>query len=284
MNSIYLFFFFLMIRRPPRSTLFPYTTLFRSSLAEAVVALLAPDAEPRCLVRVSGRAQLARGPERDLAVARLAREAHALAHEAGPEARATRLRLHQQQAQLGHGLRARDEEHRAHQLAALLRDPAPLAFRVVALGEVRHDLGDERLELLVVAVFLGIHGTVPVHHPAQVARLWRTEQEGGLGRGLRAVPPQPPRGLHRAHHPRLRGGGQAAEHRSHLVVRARVERREDLPSLRREGEVALPTVGRGAGLEDEPAPLEAAQDAAQVAGIEPQIAAQRRCRRRVAVP
>src|SRR5205807_9509302 len=27
---ILLFFFFLMIRRPPRSTLFPYTTLFRS--------------------------------------------------------------------------------------------------------------------------------------------------------------------------------------------------------------------------------------------------------------
>src|SRR6266508_3142085 len=27
---IYLFFFFLMIRPPPRSTLFPYTTLFRS--------------------------------------------------------------------------------------------------------------------------------------------------------------------------------------------------------------------------------------------------------------
>src|SRR5256885_11640458 len=28
-----LFFFFLMIRRPPRSTLFPYTTLFRSAFA-----------------------------------------------------------------------------------------------------------------------------------------------------------------------------------------------------------------------------------------------------------
>src|SRR3712207_6904553 len=27
-----LYFFFLMIRRPPRSTLFPYTTLFRSTL------------------------------------------------------------------------------------------------------------------------------------------------------------------------------------------------------------------------------------------------------------
>src|SRR2546426_1254985 len=29
-NRCALFFFFLMIRRPPRSTLFPYTTLFRS--------------------------------------------------------------------------------------------------------------------------------------------------------------------------------------------------------------------------------------------------------------
>src|SRR5256886_13702170 len=28
-----LFFFFLMIRRPPRSTLFPYTTLFRSRVS-----------------------------------------------------------------------------------------------------------------------------------------------------------------------------------------------------------------------------------------------------------
>src|SRR2546425_7464886 len=28
--SLCFFFFFLMIRRPPRSTLFPYTTLFRS--------------------------------------------------------------------------------------------------------------------------------------------------------------------------------------------------------------------------------------------------------------
>src|SRR5256885_5404467 len=29
--AFFIFFFFLMIRRPPRSTLFPYTTLFRSS-------------------------------------------------------------------------------------------------------------------------------------------------------------------------------------------------------------------------------------------------------------
>src|SRR2546422_2373088 len=30
MPTTFTFFFFLMIRRPPRSTLFPYTTLFRS--------------------------------------------------------------------------------------------------------------------------------------------------------------------------------------------------------------------------------------------------------------
>src|SRR5690554_7152088 len=34
-----LFFFFLMIRRPPRSTLFPYTTLFRSLAVVAAIGL-----------------------------------------------------------------------------------------------------------------------------------------------------------------------------------------------------------------------------------------------------
>src|SRR3989442_6261244 len=33
----FVFFFFLMIRRPPRSTLFPYTTLFRSADASHVL-------------------------------------------------------------------------------------------------------------------------------------------------------------------------------------------------------------------------------------------------------
>src|SRR2546427_5831717 len=45
--SLCFFFFFLMIRRPPRSTLFPYTTLFRSRTARpgdylAILAYLAP--------------------------------------------------------------------------------------------------------------------------------------------------------------------------------------------------------------------------------------------------
>src|SRR5258708_22243608 len=41
------YFFFLMIRRPPRSTLFPYTTLFRSREHEGPVVRRAPPAAYR---------------------------------------------------------------------------------------------------------------------------------------------------------------------------------------------------------------------------------------------
>src|SRR3712207_8578697 len=41
------YFFFLMIRRPPRSTLFPYTTLFRSPPTPAGVLPDAESAAPR---------------------------------------------------------------------------------------------------------------------------------------------------------------------------------------------------------------------------------------------
>src|SRR2546430_10759594 len=44
------FFFFLMIRRPPRSTLFPYTTLFRS-LQIGLTDELATQPRPRRLGR-----------------------------------------------------------------------------------------------------------------------------------------------------------------------------------------------------------------------------------------
>src|SRR2546430_13455533 len=62
-----------MIRRPPRSTLFPYTTLFRSSLLLRLAQHLMqigtraagrdPNGEPRCVVLVD--------PHRDLASAAL---------------------------------------------------------------------------------------------------------------------------------------------------------------------------------------------------------------------
>src|SRR5712664_4736338 len=48
--SFILSFFFLMIRRPPRSTLFPYTTLFRSTHAARLHH--GPDPEALALAQV----------------------------------------------------------------------------------------------------------------------------------------------------------------------------------------------------------------------------------------
>src|SRR5712672_4222272 len=45
MGIMNVFFFFLMIRRPPRSTLFPYTTLFRSVLGFDILS-------PHCVTTV----------------------------------------------------------------------------------------------------------------------------------------------------------------------------------------------------------------------------------------
>src|SRR3712207_9436709 len=56
-------FFFLMIRRPPRSTLFPYTTLFRSTGASlsAVVTAVEDDLRARHRQRLELRSAVA-GP------------------------------------------------------------------------------------------------------------------------------------------------------------------------------------------------------------------------------
>src|SRR6266550_7682513 len=42
----FIFFFFLMIRRPPRSTLFPYTTLFRSPRRTCPCSWPSPSCRP----------------------------------------------------------------------------------------------------------------------------------------------------------------------------------------------------------------------------------------------
>src|SRR5256885_15785907 len=54
-KQFHLLFFFLMIRRPPRSTLFPYTTLFRSHGVASVHV-----AEPQDRVRDGARRREAR--------------------------------------------------------------------------------------------------------------------------------------------------------------------------------------------------------------------------------
>src|SRR3712207_7657391 len=54
MSTIILNFFFLMIRRPPRSTLFPYTTLFRSASGSNVSCPAAPGSKRESLPSSGG--------------------------------------------------------------------------------------------------------------------------------------------------------------------------------------------------------------------------------------
>src|SRR3712207_8344632 len=58
-----MFFFFLMIRRPPRSTLFPYTTLFRSARRDLLVPRRAPR-PVRSVLAGAGRRHRARACRR----------------------------------------------------------------------------------------------------------------------------------------------------------------------------------------------------------------------------
>src|SRR3712207_7609769 len=57
----YVFFFFLMIRRPPRSTLFPYTTLFRSMRSQTLVREAGVEAETASILHNLGYVALAQG-------------------------------------------------------------------------------------------------------------------------------------------------------------------------------------------------------------------------------
>src|SRR5205823_14164341 len=61
LSLIFFSFFFLMIRRPPRSTLFPYTTLFRS--ADAVQLLGIPIPVVACIQREPDHAECMRSEE-----------------------------------------------------------------------------------------------------------------------------------------------------------------------------------------------------------------------------
>src|SRR5712691_13129173 len=63
--SFFFFFFFLIIRRPPISTLFPYTTLFRSPARPVLAGLAAPG--PSFALSVSRVAPSGPGPARPFA-------------------------------------------------------------------------------------------------------------------------------------------------------------------------------------------------------------------------
>src|SRR3712207_6957180 len=81
------FFFFLMIRRPPRSTLFPYTTLFRSRIV--VLGLLGDEREAEARARPVGALDAGERGEDALAVG--LGDARAVVLDAQLDRKSTRL-------------------------------------------------------------------------------------------------------------------------------------------------------------------------------------------------
>src|SRR5207253_9901443 len=70
----FLFFFFLLFRRPPRSTLFPYTTLFRSVGMPGKMLDRARHREPAFGAVVALLRQRENGPVHDILLRNLPRE------------------------------------------------------------------------------------------------------------------------------------------------------------------------------------------------------------------
>ncbi|GAA3145906.1 hypothetical protein GCM10020001_081230 [Nonomuraea salmonea] len=92
----------------------------------------------------------------------------------------------------------------------------------------------------------------------------------GLARPVEHLPDR----RHAADQPRLVLLGQLAEQLRDLLARAPVERREDLGPAGGEPDELLARVGGRALALHEPVVLEAGQDAAEVAGVEAEQAAQ----------
>src|SRR5260221_1202615 len=68
-------FFFLMIRRPPRSTLFPYTTLFRSAFEQCV------DVGAGAAEVIGDDGEILPGRQRIVEIGSMAEQGHELAED-----------------------------------------------------------------------------------------------------------------------------------------------------------------------------------------------------------
>src|SRR5919204_3886098 len=118
--------------------------------AELPVRLALHLAKAELGVNRARREQIGVRPEDELAIARLARKRDALLDEALAETGAARLRLDEEQPQLGDRVGFADDKRRADPLAmfinAALGDPAVLALGIEVAQELGDDVGHQRLE------------------------------------------------------------------------------------------------------------------------------------------
>src|SRR3984893_5247743 len=124
--------------------------------AKTVMLLLGDLAEAGLLVDSARGEQAALRPQRHLRITLLARGADALLDQRAADAEPACLSLDHQQAKFCDLVGAFHQAHRSDGLAAVLGDPTMRAGGIVAIYELRADLGDQRLVADVPAILLGI--------------------------------------------------------------------------------------------------------------------------------
>ena len=208
-----------------------------------------------------------------LRVAGMAGEAQAFLHEPPADAEAAGGGLDQQQAELGDLVALAHHHHRAQDLPLALGDPAALAPGVEVAQEFGRDLRHQRLEAVVPAIFPGIERAMAMDDPAEIAGPMRP-QDIGDGRD-KALAQQGLDVSHILDQALLGRGRECAQHGDDLVLGAMVERSEGGAAQRGQGQQALAGVQRAGGALDQTALLEALEQAAEIAGIEAEVADER---------
>ena len=139
------------------------------------------------------------------------------------------------------------------------------------LDVIRHDPGHERLIRGVPAEFLRVYRRVPLHHPAQVARLGRPEQVAARLRGLSE---DVGNDVHRVQQPALVIVAYPSQHVTGLACGPGIESRHGGPAGAGQPDNLAARVGGRAPPGDQAIGLESGQDAAQIARVYVDRAAQ----------
>src|SRR5919201_1930338 len=228
--------------------------------------------EASALVDAAGGDEHVVRPQDELAVTGRASEVDTFVDEPGSDAEPARPRLHEQETKLRDVRRLLHAEDGPDRLTVELSDPAALALAIEVLDELRDDPGDKSLERFVPTVLLRVELTVAHDDPAHVAGATRAQTHlawGCLARLERLLDR-----THGADETAMRGDRQGIENRADLFPHFRIERCERAPTASREREQAHTRVARRRGASHEPPTSERAQHAAQVSGIDPEIARQ----------
>src|SRR5580700_6107431 len=136
-----------------------------------MMPLLRNQTESGLLIDTSRSMKRTLRPQSDFSVTNLPRESHAFFHQSLPDSKSTSAWFNQKQAQFGDGLRVFHQKYRADDLSIFFGDPATLPFGIKILNELRDNLRDQSLKMLIVAIFLSVEHSVPMNHPTYVSRL-----------------------------------------------------------------------------------------------------------------